>query len=608
MLEKEHCMKAIKAFRAKHGLDAPDENVIAALHLMNAHGMDVHAALDQSSRSGNDQGIDAWFFKDTSKELFIYQSKLTESKARALKGLDDLGRGRTWLENVIVRGSVQSVPSDNHCLFNLYTAAASVGSQLRKIHFVLLSLFDENELEDSREYRDFESQAVRSSLNELIRVQGGKVCLRISEYNLEQGIPERVKVYPIEKIPNARIELRKNAHLDLAYVTLHSLVELYRQRGDVLFDKNVRLSLIGNKDARDRLVHPMDETLDLITSGKMSPSIFAFYHIGVTVAAAASAPEENNLLNLEAPNVINGCQTIVIVNEYLNSLEKQKNSVGIERFKQIKVICKVVVGMTGDEVKEITNSNNRQNPIENWQLFSNEPVHVEIEAALKDRGIFYERQKGKFDSVMKKADHAKYYHFTNGTYVRVVDLAQIIALARGYLHWAAKPSEIFLNKDNHDKIFDKSIPRYPDDMVFTTNLFKALKRGLNNYLQIPTHTNGTAPLIFKKPAIRAQVYRLAMLHFYQSDGKRSAREDYSTSLTKIASQRLVDDTQAFYQRLVTKIKNWYTEESKDLTVEISSKKTDPFFTMLASELGVETVDCTTPFSPSSREWQPALRR
>jgi len=192
--------------------------------------------------------------------------------------------------------------------------------------------------------------------------------------------------------------------------------------------------------------------------------------------------------------------------------------------------------------------------------------------------------------------------------VRIVDLGQIIALAQGHLQWAAKPSEIFANKDNHSKIFDKTIPRYPVDIIFTSNVFKALKRGLNNYLEIPAHANSSAPVIFRKPIVRAQVYRLALLHFYQSENRRSARTDFSSSLSKIASPRLVDDAQAFYQKMVTKIKNWYIQESKDLSAEISTKKTDAFFTLLASELGVETVDCAIPFSQSSLDWTEVLGR
>jgi hypothetical protein len=371
----------------------------------------------------------------------------------------------------------------------------------------------------------------------------------------------------------------------------------------MLFDKNVRLSLINNKEAKDRLVNPMDSTLDAIVTQKLSPSIFAFYHIGVTIAASASEVEDDTLISLETPSIINGCQTIVIANEFLKKLERQKAVEPIEIFKQIKVIAKVVVGTTTDELKEITNSNNRQNPIENWQLFSNESVHIEIEAALKDLGIFYERQKGKFDSVMKNADNAKHYFRTNATYIRVVDLAQIVVLARQNFQWAAKPSDVFVNKESHDLCFDKYVVRNPRDIIFAWNLYKALKRGLNKYLDIPAHVNSSAPAIFKKPVLRAHVYSLGLLHYYQDDRRRSARADFSTSLHKKANPRLVEQVQDVYlQKVVTKIRNWYTTESKNLTIEIGKKRTDAFFANLAGELGVDS-DGAMPFTERAIDWR-----
>ncbi len=603
MLNKDKCLQVVKSFRAKNGLEASDENIIAAIHLMNMHGIDTHAALDQSSRSGNDHGIDAWYYDETNKELFIYQSKLTESKALSLRGLNDLDYARQWLEQIIINGTVETIPSDNHCLFNLYTHLARVRDSLKKIRFVLISAFSKNEIEDTSEYQQFENELARSALNGHIRQNlNGKLVVDATEYNLEHSVPEKIKIYPITKIPNAQINLRRNAHLDLAYVSLYSLIELYRQRGNVLFDKNVRLSLIGTKEARERLVNPMETTLDLITSGKLSPNIFPFYHIGVTISASASTSEDTNLLNLEAPSIINGCQTITIANEYLKRLEKQQNDDAINLFKQIKVIAKVVVGTTNDELKEITNSNNRQNPIENWQLFSNEPVHIEIESTLKDVSVFYERQQGKFDSVMRNTDYAKHFYATNGTYIKIVDLSQIIALSRQNLQWAAKPSEIFLKKENHDRIFDRSIPKYPRDIIFASNLLKAMKRGLNKYLELPTHANSNAPIIFKKPIIRIHVYYLALLYFYRSENKRTVRADFSKNLNKNANSRLVDELQSFYQRVVTKTKNWYTEESRNLTVEVSKRRVDGFFESLAVELGLDFTDGASPFTETSINW------
>ncbi len=605
MVRKEDCLRAIKSFQAKQGLEASDDSVIASIHLMNAHGLDIAAALDQSSRGADDHGIDAWHYDDANQELFIYQSKLSESKSLVLRGLDDLDRARRWIEPVIIDGVVEKVPSDNHCLFTLYTHLGGVRTNLRRIRFALLSLFDKNELEDSGEYAEFEKTIIGSRLNEHVRnTLKGRLVIDAVQYNLEQGVPAKIKVYPIPVIPNARRSLRKTAHLDLAYISLHDLVQLYRQRGDVLYDKNVRLSLIGSKEARQRLVHPMEDTLDLITTGKLSPNIFPFYHVGVTIAAPSSASEDSNVLGLEAPSIINGCQTLAIANEYLKRLERGKSEAErMELFKQIKVIAKVVVGTSNEELKEITNSNNRQNPIENWQLFSNEPLHIEIESALKEIGVFYERQKGKFDAVMKIADNATHYYATNATYIRVVNLGQIIALSRENLQWAAKPSEIFLNKGNHDKIFDRSIPTYGRDIVFASNLFKAMKRALDKYLRTPAYAaDGAAWDIFKKPIVRMHVFSLTLLHFYQSDKRRAFRTDFSCRLNKIASPTLTAEVEAFYRQLVSKVKHWYMTESKSLTQEVSNRKLDAFFQHLGVELGVDAVESAKPFSSSSIDW------
>jgi len=94
--------------------------------------------------------------------------------------------------------------------------------------------------------------------------------------------------------------------------------------------------------------------------------------------------------------------------------------------------------------------------------------------------------------MMNKTEILKNYSKTNQTFIEVETLGQIIALTRGNYQWAAKPSEIFINKQNHDTIFTKEIPTYPKDIILCNNHFKALKRGLQNYLRLPTHYNEIA--------------------------------------------------------------------------------------------------------------------
>jgi hypothetical protein len=600
---RDDCVQTARWLKARAGIEAPDENIIATVHLMNRHGLDQNAALDQSSRTPHDHGIDAWHFDASDGELFIYQSKLSESRAIVAKGFGDLHRAHDWLEAVVIEGSLEEVPSSNHSLFNLYTRLSQHREALSAIHFTILSPLDRNEVEELEEHDTFNRILARSQLNARVRKKPhGRLTLSATRYDLQRSVPAGLRLYSVERIPHTRIQLRPTAYLELAYLSLSSLVQLHRERGDVLFDKNVRLSLHTNKEARDRLVNPMETTLGDIVAGRLTPSIFAFYHIGVTLSASASEGAGDSLINLEAPSIINGCQTIVIADEYLKKLERLKAEADIVVFKQIKVIAKVVVGTTSDELKEITNANNRQNPIENWQLFSNESVHIEIENALKDIGVFYERQKGKFEAVMKKAETAKHFSETNGTFVKVVDLAQIVSLCRQNTQLGAKPSDVFVTKESHDKCFDKYVPSSPRDVVFAWNLYKALRRGLNTYLEIPAQVNSNAPAIFKKPIVRAHVYALGLLYFYQSPKYAGIREQFSRSLNKKANPRLVEEAHSFFQRVVTKTRRWYSEESKELTVDISKKRLDAFFTNLAGELGIDD-DGDRPFTSRAIDWR-----
>jgi hypothetical protein len=597
MLKKEEVAQQVRSFKSRFGIDASDENLIVSMHLSNVFGIDKDAAFDQSSRGANDNGIDGWNVDSDKYHLTIIQSKFTENKSIVLTGLKNLLSAKDWLEQVIIDKVVEKLPDDNHCLYNLYLALSKNLLNIKLIDFQLLSLFDANELEDSSLVSQFESELVSSKLNSYMRKNDGGLNFKLSTYILNGTLPREIKEYSIEKIADSEIKLRPNARLDLSYVPLYGLIELYRQRGDILFDKNVRLSLMGSKEAKARLVSPLMNTLEQIVTGELSPNIFPFYHIGVTIAANTATETHQSILNLQKPSIINGCQTISIANEFLKNLERKNDKEKIDLFRKIKVIAKVVVGVSDDELREITNSNNRQNPIENWQLFSNEPIHIIIEDSLKQWGIFYERQKGKFDTIMKNTQIASSYTCTNGTYIEVQGLAQLIALAQGNTQWIAKSSEVFARKENHEKIFSREVSKYPKDMVALFNLFKASKRALSNYLSIPTHQNDYTQRIYQKPIIKAHVYYLTCLYFYQN--RFEVCQYCSNKLFHKANPTTVSDMESFLQKVVTKIKNWYLEESKELSVEISKKRMDSFFDNLAYEVKIDKENGPIPFSETS---------
>ena len=124
-------------------IDSPDENVIATVHLMNKHGLDAEAALDQSSRGANDHGVDAWYYNPGQKELFVYQSKLSDARAIAANGFGDLERAHEWVEMVVVAGQLErncaAFTKSNASSISFTASYPRVRHDLKRVHFVLLS-------------------------------------------------------------------------------------------------------------------------------------------------------------------------------------------------------------------------------------------------------------------------------------------------------------------------------------------------------------------------------------------------------------------------------------------------------------------------------------
>ncbi len=590
---KDNHVQHVRKFQAEHGIDGTAENIITAIHLMNDHTVDYNSAIDQTSRSGYDYGIDGWYYDVDSKVLFIYQSKLTESKPTILLGVSSLLQAGEWLRNAIIDDNIgESIK--NTSIGNLVRKLSAVKDEIKQINLILLSPFNNSDLGTAGIKEAHDKIRLSEFFKQFVK-RGIKINYEPKVYNLSSNISIEIKKYPVTKIPETTIIIEGKAKLDLSYVSLYSLVKLYEQRGDVLFHKNVRYSLASFNDSKQRVVNPMRKTLDDICSGKLDPGVFAFYHVGITIAAASSEAEFHGEESLESPFVLNGCQTISIAHQYYLELKKAKKDDKIQILKNIQVIAKIVVGASDELVRDITISNNRQNAIENWQLFSNDPIHCNVEKALEDIGVFYERQKGKFNSLSKKTSvHAKYQN-TNDTFIDLETLGQIIAICKEEHQLSAKPSLIFVTKEQHDKIFDDTIHLYPRDILYTFNLFKAVKRAIDNSVT-ETYADQENVDLFKKPIVRAHLWWILMLYAYQrpdvfekaSKLVNKKAQDFLTSIQSFATRKLIREIKQFYRA------------KQGVKGDVHTSELTPFFKDLAVRNKIDLK--MVPFSSKGRDW------
>jgi len=600
MTDREVILKHVVSFRTKHGVQDQDEHIITTIHMMYTHRLDLAAAQDRTSHGANDKGIDGWHFEPANGTLFVYQSKLSWSKGTVLKGFEGLVQASDWIATVLKTGELEG-KATNPAIRNLARCLHENRERICAILFYLISPFNPNELEDCSEFDECRGDLGNSPLNEYIAQRNGRLDVQPQSYNLTPVVAPG-SWYELCGHPDGVIQVGKRTKLHIVYLRLSSLVELFRTRGNNLFDKNVRLYL-DTKESRVRLEHPLQNTLDRICDGgradELDPAIFPFYHVGITLTASEHRSPTAGIHQLQSPYVINGCQTINIADRYLRELEKKKSADRIARFCAIPVLTKIVVAANDAQVREIANCNNRQNPIESWQLFSNDPIHIEIENAFEAKGVFYERQKGKFDAYMKNAEAISRYYNTNHTKITVQDLGQLISLCRRNLQLAAKPSEVFNDKKSHDEVFDGEVPNHVHDAIWAFNAFKAAKNGLRNYLACPAHDNEQTHSIFVKPAVRHMLFYLAVMHLYQRCDYLAA--GYGYKLNKHAPPTLTTEAESFYKKVVLKTKAWYLAESNQLQDDVSLKKRDGFLEHLCHEAGLDS-EGPMPLTEHSRDW------
>lgn len=607
MIRKEKYKEHLVKFKAKYGLDSSPETLAMIYHLVNDRALDVHSATDQSSACAGDHGIDGWCFDQDTGFLHIFQSKLSENSETVLAGMEDLiKKAVPWLAQVIGQGKLDSPPTDNHCLYTLFMEIPVIRPKLKRIVLRLVSLFESEELETGG--RSVRVEAARdalvgSELRKVLSKLGASLEFGLIQYSLQTGTISRGhKQYAVACFEGSVVKAN-GASLSVGYIPLIELVSLYRSKGVHLFNKNIRLPMSHlTEKNRKRLFNPMRETLQKICKGEMESSLFSFYHGGVTVSATRCSEDSQDRLNLEQPSVVNGCQTISIADSYLTDLENKRDAAKIEIFKQVRVVSKIVVGLSEGQLKEVTNANNRQAQIDDWQLFSNDPIHIELEHSFEAIGVFYERQLGKFKSVMSETRSAAIFDNTNKTYIAVEKLGQTITLMKGDFYLAGHPGKIFADAATHNRIFSYDLPKYAKQLIFLENTKKAAINGLKKFLAEyeKYKSNDRVHRMFNNPTVKMICYYITILSLFQKSAHDELRSRFGTTLCNKASSDLSNTCYDIYKAFVSRVVTWYLEETEDSNGELTQAKCNSIVDSLCEYLRLSRTD-GFPLKPETLE-------
>jgi hypothetical protein len=476
MLSVADVKARVTRYQELHGHWNNPPDAFAAWYLSERYGLKPQDAARVAPGGNHDFGLDAFYFEELKGEtaLHLIQAKFSSDVSQLKKGFRDFEKLVRYL-HPLLHNAPNTEIDQNPLLDRLHAELQRRSENISRLqlHFEVLHLCAPEE------------EVINQTLSTTIEAFGK---------NLDHFLPQFSRafrpLYPPRELTHVtRIErpaklwtLRfqgeqtsagNEATCCAGLGRLSDLVNLYKDLGDGLFEKNVRLYLYEKKP-KSPAKH-IQKTLEAICIAKpqaapLEPEKFALFHNGITLHATAADPVDTGLA-IRTPSVLNGCQTVKTAYLFLEDLNN-RNLIDTKKWDAIPIPLRIVVTCDEDLVRNVTTSNNRQTEMSASAYRANQPEQIKLANRFAATGIFYERQEAAFRN-LKMGDprelEESYPNSLEGP-INIEKLAQAIACATNIpLSTASRLDRLFEDYD-YPKIFSENHLQNLHLLVFLTNL------------------------------------------------------------------------------------------------------------------------------------------
>jgi len=238
--------------------------------------------------------------------------------------------------------------------------------------------------------------------------------------------------------------------MHIGFVRLADLAAIHAELGPRFFDQNIRYGL-GESETVNRAI---SRALRRIVLEKAeNPNTFAFDHNGVALFAE-KIDQVDGQYRLTAPRLLNGAQTVSTVASFRKAnKDNPKLADGQSAFEAIRVLSKIITNADEKFVTRVTINNNRQNPVEPWNLHANDLIQREIQDKLRtDVKVYYERQENAFDQLSTE-DLEDYGIKEESKAVQMLKLTQTFLLTDGHISRLSEMRRVFEDDKVYDQVF-----------------------------------------------------------------------------------------------------------------------------------------------------------
>ena len=426
------------------------QDYFGLVYLEREFGLRRDVAVRQVAFGGNDYGIDGFHLDVGRRNLYLFQFKHSSDHAQfkgSFRRLIDAGMERVF-------GSAGQVQNQNQLLLQLKSRLLHDQGLIDKVFIQFVFNGDPAEAERSKVL-----DALREDLEGkkyLIDQAFGRPVGLVVEYRSARdgnvgGVTHVRKTYAYKVEVEGVLEQAGpgGESMTVGFVRLADLHAMYADMGLRFFERNVRAGLAEHA-AVNRSVAGTFKAI--VLEGTEDPRAFAFNHNGVTLAAER-VDRLDGALRLTEPRLLNGAQTVTTFARFLKKNEgNAKLKEYAEAVSSIRLLCKVITRAKPEFVTRVTINNNRQNPVEPWNLHANDPVQLELQDKFRsDLGIYYERQANAFEGMSDEA--LQEAGITEYKAIELLRLARTFLASDGEMDRLSHLRDVFENERAYDQVF-----------------------------------------------------------------------------------------------------------------------------------------------------------
>jgi hypothetical protein len=457
------------------------EDYFGLLYLEKEHNVAREKALNQVAFGGHDYGIDGFHFDEQRRNLYLFQFKYSASHAQfkgSLQRLIDDG-----LERIFVKPNKDD--AKNQLLLQLRSCMVENRALIEQVCFRFVFTGDPEEAERSpvldKLREDLENK--KYLIDQFFDHGKVQVVVEFRSAAGRVGSVRTARQNDIFKLPLTELIVVNgpdDERMHIGFIRLADLSRMHNELGSRFFDSNIRYGL-GDYEAVNRAI--TKALRQIVIDRSEDASVFAFDHNGITLFAER-VEESDKLWNLTAPRLLNGAQTVTTISSFRAANKDNPKLVeGQSAFESIRVLCKIITSSDQKFVTRVTINNNRQNPVEPWNLHANDMVQLELQDKFRsDLGIYYERQENAFDQLSTE-DLEDYGVTEESKAIQMLKLTQTFLLTDGLISKLSEMRRVFEDDKVYEQVFRPSRLKSDSRHILLCYKIQFRLRKLSNEIQ-----------------------------------------------------------------------------------------------------------------------------